>query len=227
MKLEIISREQAGPARPHPLLFVHGLWVGAWCWQEHFLEHFAARGYAVHALNLRGHGGSEGRERLRWTRLAEYVDDLAQAVAQLPSPPVLIGHSNGGLVVQKYLETYTAPAAVLLASVPSSGLLWPTLNSASQHPWQFLVANLTMSLYPLVSTPQLARATFFSADMPDEQVRAYQARMSDESFLAFLDGLLFNRPHLRHPGRNLRRHGTRPDARGRLAGGGRTCAAMA
>jgi alpha-beta hydrolase superfamily lysophospholipase len=111
-----------------------------------------------------------------------------------PAPPVLVGHSNGGLVVQKYLETHSAPAAVLLASVPSSGLLWPTLNSARQHPWQFLVANLTLSLYPLVSTPALARATFFSPSMPIEQVRAYHARMTDESFLAFLDGMLFNRP---------------------------------
>jgi pimeloyl-ACP methyl ester carboxylesterase len=45
------------------------------------------------------------------------------AVAErLPTPPVVIGHSMGGFVVQKYLETHQAPAGVLLASIPPRGL---------------------------------------------------------------------------------------------------------
>ena len=37
--------EDFGPART--LLFVHGAWHGAWCWAEHFLDFFAAQGYAA------------------------------------------------------------------------------------------------------------------------------------------------------------------------------------
>jgi pimeloyl-ACP methyl ester carboxylesterase len=176
------------------VLFVHGLFVGIWGWTEHFVDYFAAHGYAAHALSLRGHGQSEGRERLRWISLAEYVDDVAQVAAQLPTPPIVIGHSNGGAIVQKYLETHAAPAAVLLASVPPQGILLTVLRLALRYPWPMLKATFTLSLYPLASTPALARYEFFSASMPEEKVRAYQARMSNESFRGLLDILALNLP---------------------------------
>jgi pimeloyl-ACP methyl ester carboxylesterase len=194
MHLAVISKQPSSPARPTPLLFVHGLWTGISAWAEHFLDYFAAHGYASHALSLRGHGKSEGRERLRWTRLADYVADVAQVAAQLPAPPVVIGHSNGGAVVQKYLETHAAPAGVLMASVPAAGVLPTALRTALHHPWLFTKCNLTFSLYPLVSTPALARETFFSATMPDDKVKAYHAQMQDESFMEFLDILALNLP---------------------------------
>ena len=195
MRLEVISRQpRAGRARPAPVLFVHGLFVGAWGWAEHFLDYFAAHGYATHALSLRAHGQSEGREGLRWTRLTDYVEDVAQVVAELPTPPILIGHSYGGATVQKVLETHVAPAAVLLASIPPQGLLQTALRMALRHPWAFLKVNLTWTLYPLVGTPALARDLFFSPEMAEEKVSEYQARMSDESFMAFLDMLVLNLP---------------------------------
>ncbi len=195
MRLEVITKEPAsGNTRPAPLLFVHGLFVGSWCWAEHFLDYFAAHGYSAHAVSLRGHGQSEGREGLRWTSLADYVDDVAQVVARLPAPPVLIGHSYGGAVIQKYLETRTAPAAVMVASAPPQGLLAIVLRLARRHPSVFLRANLTLSLYPVVSTPALARDLFFSESMSEEKVRDYQARMSDESYRSFLDMLFLNLP---------------------------------
>ena len=194
MKLELLSRQPAGTARPTPLLFVHGAWHGAWCWAEHFLDDFAARGYAAHALSLRGHGGSEGCAQLRWTRFADYVADVAEVAARLPAPPVVIGHSMGGAIVQKYLETHAAPAGILLAAVPPSGVLASTLRLAARHPWAFLQVNVRWSLYPLIQTPALAREAFFSAAVSDEDVRAYHAQLQDESFLAFLDMLAFNLP---------------------------------
>ncbi len=194
MQLEIITQEPKSDPQPTPILFVHGAWHGAWCWEEHFLPYFADRGYASHALSLRGHGTSAGRERLRWTRIADYVTDVAQVVGQLPQPPILVGHSMGGLVVQKYLETHQAPAAVLLASVPVRGILSTTLRIAVRHPWPFLKANLTLSLYPIIGTPDLTREAFFSADISPEKLNEYFARLQDESYLAFLDMLAFNLP---------------------------------
>jgi pimeloyl-ACP methyl ester carboxylesterase len=43
---------------------------------------------------------------------------VTSIVTALPAPPVLIGHSMGGFVVQKYLEKYQAPGAVLMCAVP-------------------------------------------------------------------------------------------------------------
>ncbi|MBI5605270.1 MAG: alpha/beta hydrolase [Deltaproteobacteria bacterium] len=195
MKLEIISHEPKEVSRPTPILFVHGAWHGAWCWKENFLSYFAEKGYSAHALSLRGHGKSEGPAHYSLMRIADYVADVAQVVGQLLEKPVLIGHSMGGLVVQKYLEEQTVPAAVLLASVPVKGVLQTTLRIARRHPLAFLKANLFWSLYPIVGTAELAREAFFSADIPPDRLNKYFNLLQDESYLAFLDMMLFNLPN--------------------------------
>jgi len=196
MNLEIIKEKAVSNVHPTPILFVHGMWHAAWCWAEHFLPYFAQHGYVSHALNLRGHGGSEGRERLRWTSLTDYVSDVTQVVSQMERPPVLVGHSMGGMIVQKYLESNGAPAAVLLASVPPKGVILTTLRIAFRHPLAFMKTNLTLSMFQVVRTPQLAQEAFFSADMPEEKVRSYFSRLQDDSYRAYLDmmGLSLPRP---------------------------------
>ncbi|TMD54231.1 MAG: lysophospholipase [Chloroflexi bacterium] len=181
-------------ARRAPILFVHGAWHGAWCWEDHFVPYFANRGWQVTALNLRAHGGPRERRGLRWKRIADYVEDLAAAAAALPEPPVVIGHSMGGLVVQKYLESHPAPAAVLLASVPPKGVLATTLRFLARHPLKFLKTNLTMSLWPIIETPELAREMFFEETMPDSEARGLHSRLQDESYLAYLDMMAFALP---------------------------------
>ncbi|GFM26537.1 MULTISPECIES: alpha/beta hydrolase [Mycobacteriaceae] len=191
--LEVIVKGAATEAHPAPLVFVHGAWHGAWCWDEHFLDYFAELGYACHAPSLRGHGASSGGERLRWHRVADYVRDLADLVDQLPASPVLIGHSMGGFVVQKYLERHRAEGAVLLASVPPTGAVGATMRIARHHPVQFLRANAMLRLAPLVATPELAHQLFFSAATAHSDVDRYQRRMQDESYRAFLDMLVLDR----------------------------------
>lgn len=194
MKLEIISKHPGESRHPTPLLFIHGMLHGAWCWDVHFLDYFAQHGFAGHAVNLRGHGDSDGRERLRWTRIADYVEDVASAIRQLPSPPVLIGHSMGGFVIQKYLEDDHAAGAVLLSSPPPAGLVRTTFRIARRRPFVFARVNLTLSLLPVIATPQLAREAFFSADLPDEELHAYWQLMQDESYMAFLDMVALDLP---------------------------------
>ncbi len=194
MKLETISKYPSDGTQPTPLLFIHGSMHGAWCWDVHFLDYFAQHGFAAHAVNLRGHGNSEGREKLRWTRIADYVEDVENAARQLPSPPVLIGHSMGGFIIQKYLEDHDAPGVVLLSSPPPAGLLGTALRIARRRPLAFAKTNLTLSLWPVIATPQLAREAFFSEDLPDDQLWAYWKLMQDESYMAFLDMVALDLP---------------------------------
>jgi pimeloyl-ACP methyl ester carboxylesterase len=203
MELEIITQNPETSPRTTPVLFVHGAWHGAWCWKENFLPYFTERGYTSHALSLRGHGASQSPARFRLARIADYAADVAQVVEQLPQPPVLVGHSMGGLVVQKYLEEHTVPAAVLLASVPVRGVLRATLRIALRHPLAFLKANLTWSLYPIVGKPELCREAFFSADISNEKLEVYFSRIQDESYLAFLDMMMFNLPNPKRVETNL------------------------
>ncbi len=187
MKLEIIKEDPVSQAHSTPILFVHGMSHAAWCWAEHFLPYFAQHGYVSYALSLRGHGDSEGRERLRWTSLDEYVSDVAQVVSQMELPPVLVGHSMGGMIVQKYLESSNVPAAVLMASAPPHGVAHATLRVAMRHPLVFIRANLTMSMMPMFGAPQLVREALFSADMPEDMVMTYFSQLQDESYRAYLD----------------------------------------
>jgi pimeloyl-ACP methyl ester carboxylesterase len=194
MKLEIVSKYPVETLHPTPLLFVHGTLHTASCWDVHFLDYFAEHGYAAHAVNLRGHGNSEGREKLRWTRIADFVEDIANTVAQLPRPPILIGHSMGGFILQKYLEDHDAPAAVLLSSPSPAGLLPTAIRTARRQPWAFAKISLTLSLLPLIATPQLVGEAFFSKDLPDEQLLEYWKQTQDDSFMAFLDMVFLDLP---------------------------------
>ena len=197
-KLELISALPERTIRPTPILFVHGAWHGAWCWQEHFLPYFAAQGYACHALSLRGHGESEGHERLRWHRAQDFVRDIGQVAGQLDTPPIVVGHSMGGYLVQKYLERHEAPAGILLASVPAQGVWRVTLKTLRRFPLHFLRLNLRLSLWPLMETPAMARFHLFGDDMPEALVRRYQERLQDESYRGYLDMMLLDLPR---PGR--------------------------
>lgn len=195
MELEIIKKKPKSNPRFTPVLFVHGAWHGRWCWEEYFLPYFAEKGYTSYAVDLRGHGSSQSPARFCWTRINDYVADVAQVVEQLPELPVLVGHSMGGLVVQKYLEENTVPAAVLLASVPVHGVLRTTLRICMRHPLAFLKANLTWKLYPIIGKPSLTREAFFSENISPEKLDKYFRQMQDESYLAFLDMMVFNLPN--------------------------------
>jgi pimeloyl-ACP methyl ester carboxylesterase len=97
--LEVIDKGSSEDAPP--LLFVHGAWHGAWCWDEHFLDFLADRGFRAVALSLRGHGNSPTDKRLSRCSIADYVHDVVSVAETLPTPPVVIGHSMGGFVAQK------------------------------------------------------------------------------------------------------------------------------
>ena len=194
MKLETISKYPVDNQHPTPLLFIHGTLHTAACWDAHFLDYFAQHGFAAHALNLRGHGNSEGREKLRWTRIADFVEDVANAVQQMPSPPILIGHSMGGFIIQKYLEDHDAPAAVLLSSPSPAGLLPTAIRTARRQPWAFAKVNLTLSLLPFIATPQLVGEAFFSNDLPEEQLLEFWKQTQEDSFMAFLDMVALDLP---------------------------------
>ncbi len=186
MRLEVLFRDPESQARKPPLLFVHGAYVGAWCWEEHFLDWFSARGYPVHAVSLRGHAGSEGHDRLDQFGLADYAEDVIRAAAALPQPPVLIGHSMGALVVQKCLERLRGiPALVLACPVPSYGLLPSSFSLALTRPSLFAGLN-SIASGGGASAEVLVEALFAEPPVDGKLERCYR-RMQRESRRALLD----------------------------------------
>jgi non-heme chloroperoxidase len=193
-QLEIISHQPARTATPHPapLLFVHGAYVGAWCWEENFLPWFAARGWAVHALSFSGHGRSPGRDEIDNLSIDDYVDNLTEVIDTLPSPPVLIGHSMGGMVVQKYLEEATVPAVVLMASVPPQGLLGSALGMLFSAP--HLLVDLNRIMGGGEPNVDSLREVLFNQPISTEKLQHYWQLSQPESHRAVWDMTCFNLP---------------------------------
>jgi Lysophospholipase len=187
MNLEVISHFPVGRAHPTPLLFVHGAYCGAWVWDEHFLPFFAKQGYAAHALSLRGHGESNGHGNLMFARLRDYVADVEEVIATLPKPPVLIGHSLGGMVVQKILHRRAIPAAALMASAPPHGMIPSLFGMAFANPGLFRELAMVQSFGPTVINGLNVRRALFADETPDEAVARYMTRFQMESMLVILD----------------------------------------
>ena len=204
MRLELVSHIPQTVSHETPILFLHGGWHGAWCWEANFLPYFAERGYVAHAMSLRAHGCSEGRSHLHRSSMADYVSDLVMVVGTLPTPPVIVAHALGGFVLQKYLEDYDSPAAILIApATPRAGWKF-TARALRQMPLTMLRALATFTLYPLVGTPERAQRTFFSEGVSRSKIEQYFQQIQDESYRAYLDFLLFALPDTRR----IRERGT-------------------
>ncbi|MCB1956269.1 MAG: alpha/beta hydrolase [Rhodocyclaceae bacterium] len=193
-QLEVISRRPEGGSTRRPLLFVHGAYTGAWCWDEHFLAYFANHGFEAHALSLRGHGGSPDRRVLDTYRIDDYVADVARVVDSLDVPPVLIGHSMGGFVVQKFLEEGEAAAAVLVCSVPPQGLMSSALGLAMRRPG--LMSEFNKLLGGGRVDGEALRLALFHQPVDDADLRRYLRASQSESNRAIWDMSFFNLPRV-------------------------------
>lgn len=191
--LELLTHRPVRASAGTPLLFVHGAFAAAWCWEEHFLPFFAKAGFNAHALSLSGHGASRGRERLDSLSIADYVRDVREIVDQLPSPPILIGHSMGGFVVQKYLERFDAPGAVLMCPVPPQGLMTAAFGLLFSKPG--LLRDLNTMLSGGRTSYDTMREAMFAQEISLEDLKRFSRQSQPESHRALWDMTLFGLPN--------------------------------
>jgi non-heme chloroperoxidase len=187
-QLELRShRPSKGNGRKPPLLFIHGGYCDAWCWEPHFLPWFAGQGYEAHALSLRGHGRSGGHESLFIAGLDDYAADVEAIAARLPSSPVLIGHSMGAAVIERLMATRPVHAAALLAPVPPAGLMGIATRLATQRPdYLFSMNHLDPSRLSAGLLDTL-RPFYFSDAVSPELLAGMTRHLGIESPRALLD----------------------------------------
>lgn len=193
--VEVIARTGRGCAdRRPPLLFVHGVFHGAWCWDEYFLDFFADHGWDSYALTLRGHRAGDDIRMLRTCRIRDYVEDVRSVADALPEEPVLIGHSMGAYIVGKVVEHRRARAVVLLTPMPGMGALRTPLLRRNLL---LLAAGFVRGrLKPIVGTPERCRAAFFCASTPEHVVARYASMLTEESIAAVADMIAGRRPRV-------------------------------
>jgi alpha-beta hydrolase superfamily lysophospholipase len=119
-------------------MLIHGAWLSARSWEQ-FADYFGKRGFAVSAPEWpRKHGDveelREGADELAGLGLTEIVDHYDALIRGLDQPPVLIGHSFGGLIVELLLDRGLGRAGVALSPAPPKGILilpFSSLKAAS------------------------------------------------------------------------------------------------
>jgi pimeloyl-ACP methyl ester carboxylesterase len=196
VKLEVFHCQPTAKkgATHAPILFVHGSYCAAWMWAERYMPYFAEQGFPTHAISLRGHGGSEGV--LTWASLDDYIDDVESAVAQIEGEPILIGHSMGGLVIQHYLSRrQPAKAAVLLASVPPSGLGSSAMHLSLFSPDVLWQLGLLQSLGADAVSAEVIHRAFFTAATSAETVAHLLPKLQCESHRISAELLAPSQPH--------------------------------
>jgi pimeloyl-ACP methyl ester carboxylesterase len=109
-----------------PILFIHGAFSSA-AHFESWKTLFSQAGYQCHVPNLPGHGVGDSRE-LSVLTIEDYAAALRLILARFPEPPVIIGHSMGGLLAQQLAATSPCRALVCVASAPP-WMLKPQLSS--------------------------------------------------------------------------------------------------
>lgn len=208
-KIHTLHQPACKPSGRPPLLFVHGGYVHAGCWEINFLPYFAAQGFDCYALDLSGHGLSEGRLRLDSFGLDDYLADVLQVAATLPRQPVMIGHSMGAPVVERALEGGHAAAGVLLSPVPTVGTQGSAMNLALRFPRFFAEINNVSQGDFSEESLILMRDVYFSAEMHPEELVQFMHLIQPESQRAVADMLVLG----------WRFHRTRPNTPVLVMGG--------
>jgi pimeloyl-ACP methyl ester carboxylesterase len=173
-----------------PLVLVHGAWLSARSW-ENYADYFAKRGFAVSAPEWpRKHGDVEEMrqtsEEASGLGVLEIVDHYDALIRQLDQPPVLVGHSYGGLFVELLVDRGLGRAGVAMSPAPPKGILrlpLSTLKAASPalaHPkkWHGVVPlTLEEFTYAFVNTfsPEDASAAYERYCVPETGQIFYEA----------------------------------------------------
>jgi pimeloyl-ACP methyl ester carboxylesterase len=142
------ATDPRAPAGPDTIVLIHGLWMTPRSW-EHWVPHYERRGYRVLAPTYPGFEGEVEALRadpapIERVTIPETIAHLERVVGELERPPILMGHSAGGFLVQALLDRGVGAAGVAIDSAPPEGVLvvplsqlrvfWPILdNPANRH----------------------------------------------------------------------------------------------
>jgi len=108
---------------------VHGAFCGGWAF-EAFRAPFESAGHLVLTPDLRGHGDTDRSDAVVGVSMTDYAKDIAALCEAQSQPPILIGHSLGGLVVQLAARRAKLRAVVLLAPSAPWGVSGSSMEEA-------------------------------------------------------------------------------------------------
>lgn len=127
-----------------PIVFIHGLWIHTSSWQQ-WMDFFNEQSYQTFNPGWPGDGETVAECRANPHAIAnrgveEIVTQYTQFIEKLPTSPIVIGHSFGGLIAQILLSRGVASACIAIDPAPMKGV------------WQLPFSALKASL-PVLANP--------------------------------------------------------------------------
>ena len=158
------------------IVLIHGLWMTPLSW-EYWAHHYTERGYSVYAPSW------PGMERdIRALRrdpqsyanvgIRQIVDRYEELVLELESPPILVGHCIGGLVVQALLDRGLGACGVAIASAPVKGVWTLPYSTMRVVTPQLINPRNNHRAVPL--TPAQFHYAFLHTESLEDSFRIYQ-----------------------------------------------------
>lgn len=109
------------------IVLIHGFWVTPRSW-EHWVTHYEQRGYRVIApaypgFDVEVEALNADPSPIEALKVPEVIARLSGIIRGLDEPPILIGHSAGGVMVQLLLDKGLGAAGVAINSAPTEGVV--------------------------------------------------------------------------------------------------------
>jgi len=154
---------------PDTIVLVHGLWMTPRSW-EGWKAYYEAKGFTVltpayPGFDIEVEALRENPDIIANVTVPETVEHLAAQITALPRPPIIMGHSFGGVLTQLLIARGLGAAAVVIDSAPTEGVRVTPLSQAR-------------SLFPALKSPgNIHKAVAFT---PDEFHYAFTNTLSRE-----------------------------------------------
>jgi pimeloyl-ACP methyl ester carboxylesterase len=167
-----------------PVVMIHGAFCGGWAFDK-FRTAFEDEGYRVSAPSLRHHdSGRNPPAALGTASMLDYAQDLEKCISALDEPPVLVGHSMGGLLAQMLAARTKVRALVLLAPSAPWGMLPSTMFEFASAGAMFFAGDFWSR--PIQPSFDIAVANALDR-LPAEEASRLFARFVPESGLAMFE----------------------------------------
>ncbi len=205
---------------PDTVVLVHGFWVTPRSW-EHWIARYESKGYRVLApaypgFDVEVEALREDTSPIEALEVDEIIEKLEGIIGALDPPPILMGHSAGGVFTQILLDHGYGAAGVALNSAPTEGVpvapwsqirsTWPILQNpiGNRHKaigftleqWEYAFTNglpeeLTRETYERYHVPASGRVLLGSVTanlMPGHQDTWVDYKNEQRAPLLFVSG---------------------------------------
>lgn len=189
------------------IVFIHGMFTNAACW-DRWIPHFESLGFTCHAPSYPLKEGSPknlrdniGNGKIETLRFGHVYDSLVTFLSRFDEPPILIGHSLGGLLVQLLIQDGYGKAGVCIQPAPPFGVL--SFKPSFVLPFVRLVSPFADRTQPYLLPPEEWYHRFANGMSIKEQVLTYERYVAPESRMVAVDLLSpkntlidFSKPHV-------------------------------